>query len=138
MELISTSQLHIAQRLPGHHKHDALAHKQNLKKSQPQIRGSGHKKLSKKKLIGGKSQNLVRPSLLKILHFRNSDWPNFLQKRLQNCSSPALAGVKLPLFCQFWQQQHAPQSSQWVRCLGAIIGSPVKSLCPDLRDNTYD
>ncbi len=104
-------------------------------------RGSGHKILTREKFSPTKSQNLVRPLLPIILclcvtcaSLCLSDLPNFLQKGLRNYSSPTLAGVKLPLFCQFWQQQHVPQIRRCVRCLGTIIGSLVKLLRPKLRD----
>jgi hypothetical protein len=103
-------------------------------------RGSGFKILTREKLSPTKSQNLVRPLLAKILclcvafFLSLSNLPNFLQRGLRNYSSPTLAWVKLPPFCQFWQQQHVPQIRQCVSCLGTIIGSPVKSLCPNLRD----
>jgi hypothetical protein len=75
---------------------------------------------------------MVRPLLLKILLLCFSDSSNFFLMKVQNWNNPTLAGVKLSLFCQFWQQHHAPQISRCVRCLGTIIGSPVKLLCPNL------
>ncbi len=75
---------------------------------------------------------MVWPFLPKILCLCLSNLPNFLQKGLRNYSSPMLAGVKLPLFCQFRQQQHVPQIRQCASCLGTIIGSPVRLLHPNL------
>ena len=82
------------------------------------------------KLSPMKSQNLVRSSLPKSV----SLFPPFFLVPLQLAYSPTLAGVKLPLFCQFWQQQHVPQIRQCVSCRETIIGSLMKSLRPDLRD----
>jgi hypothetical protein len=45
-----------------------------------------------------------------------------------------LIRVKLSLFCKFWQQHYIPQIGRCVRCLGTIIGSPVKSLHPNIGD----
>ncbi len=98
----------------------------------PTVGGPPLKKLSREKLIGGKPQNLVWPFLLKNLFLCFSDASNFLFMKVQNWSSPTLAGVKLSLFCQFWQQRHVPQISKNVRCLGTSIGSPIKLHCPNL------
>jgi hypothetical protein len=128
MAQLKTSQLDVVAVKPNT---IAVARLCNLSAMKPNalVRGSGQ---SRYKINEGKSQNLVWPLLPKILCLCLSDLPNFLQKGLKNYSSLMLAGVKLPLFCQFWQQQHVPQIRQWVSCLRTIIVSPVRLLCPNL------
>ncbi len=82
----------------------------------------------------GKSQKLVQPFLVKILLLCFSDSSNFFLMEVQNWNNPKLAGVKLSLFCHFWHQHHVPQIGQCIRCLGTILGSHVKLLCPNLGD----
>jgi hypothetical protein len=82
------------------------------------IRGSAHTNLTtREKLIPTKSQKLVQPSLLRILLLCFSDSSNYLLMGVQNWNNPTLAGVKLSLFCQFWQQHHVPQIGRCMRCL---------------------
>ncbi len=96
-------------------------------------RGFTHENLTREKLSPTKSQKLVWSSLLKNLLLCFSSSFNFLLMGVWNWNNPMLTGVKLSLFCQLWQQHHVPQIEQCVRCLGTIIDSPVKLLCPDLR-----
>ncbi len=69
----------------------------------------------------------------KILCLCFSNLPNFLQMGLQNYSSPMLTGVKLPLFCQFWQKQYMfPKSANvWV-ALGPLLVSLSDCFVPTL------
>ncbi len=97
-------------------------------------RGFAHKKINREKLSPTKSQKLFRPSLLKKFLLCFSNFSNFLLMGVWNWNNPTLSGVKLSLFCQFWQQHHVPQIGQCVRCLGTIIGLAGKSRRLDLGD----